>query len=237
MMEEIFGIQMLQSEQGFRLGTDSMLLAQFLSLPSRARVADLGAGCGTLGLLLCARAPDCCVTGVELDENACRLARENIALNTLGSRLQVLQGDVRQIRKLLPAGSFDCVISNPPYFPAGSGKVSQQQALARTELCLNLAELCEAAAWLLPSGGRFALVHRPERLCDIIWHMRRSGIEPQRIRFVRHNAASNVCLVLLEGRRGGKAGLQYEPDFIEFNADGTETEDYRAAYHRTGESL
>lgn len=216
----------------FRLGTDSVLLSQFMTLPKAARVADLGAGCGTLGLLLCARRTDCSVTGIELDEVAHRLAQENIAHNGL-ERMQALQADVREIRQIFPANSFDCVISNPPYFPVGSGKAANAY---RSELTLTLSQLCEAAAWLLPSGGRFALVHRPERLCDIIWEMRRCAIEPKRLQFVRHSAQSPVCLVLLEGRRGGKPGLTYLPDLIEFEPDGTETEAYRAAYHR-GESL
>lgn len=235
MVEELWnGIRMLQPERGFRLGTDSVLLAEFPTLPPKARVADLGAGCGTLGLLLCARSSDCHVTGVELREDACRLAQENLRLNALEARLCVQQGDVRRIAALFPAGSFDCVISNPPYFPVGSGKCSQSAAVERTELCLSLEELCAAAAWLLPSGRRFALVHRPERLCDIICALRANGMEPKRLRFVRHTAASPVCLVLIEARRGGRPGLSYEPDFIEFHPDGTETEVYRAAYHRKG---
>ncbi len=236
MCEELWnGIRMLQPERGFRLGTDSVLLAEFLTLPPGARVADLGAGCGTLGLLLCARDANCAVTGLELRQEACALAQENIALNRLQDRLRVLQGDVRE--PSLPAGSFDCVISNPPYFPVGSGKVSEEAAVARTELCLSLEQLCAAAAWLLPSGGRFALVHRPERLCDIFCTLRGHGLEPKRIRFVRHTAASPVCLVLIESRRGGRPGLSYEPDFIEFHPDGTETDAYRAAYHRKGTEL
>lgn len=223
---------MIQPDGGFRLGTDSVLLTQFLSLPKRAKVADLGAGCGTLGLLLCASDPDCTVTGVELDETAHRLAQENIARNGLQGRLTSLMGDVRAVRDLLPAGSFSCVISNPPYFPVGSGKTSDRNAAARSEKTLSLRELCDAAAYLLPSGGRFALVHRPERLCDLFCAMRASGVEPKRIRFVRHSAGSPVCLVLLEGRRGGRPGLTYLPDFCEFTPDGAETDDYRAAYHR-----
>ena len=126
------------------------------------------------------------------------------------------------------------MISNPPYFPVGSGRISPAGAVERCELCLTLEQLCAAAAWLLPDGGRFALVHRPERLCDLIFQMRSHRIEPKRIRFARHTAASPLCLVLLEGRRGGRPGLSYEPDFIEFLPDGTETDAYRAAYHRKG---
>lgn len=226
------GITMLQPERGVRLGTDSLLLAQFLTVPRGAKVADLGSGCGTLGLLLCASRPDCTVTGVELDETAHLSAQKNIAINGLQNRLSSILGDVRAIRSLLPAGSFSCVISNPPYFPVGSGRVSREHAAARSEKTLTLPALCAAAAYLLPSGGRFALVHRPERLCDAICALRENGMEPKRIRFVRHTASSPVCLVLIEARRGGKPGLTYLPDFCEFTSDGAETDDYRAACHR-----
>lgn len=231
-MEEVLHNGAVLRHDAFRLGTDSVLLSQFLTLSKHARVADLGSGCGTLGLLLCARDETCRVTGIELDEAAHRLAEENIARNALHERLTALRGDVRTVQTLLPAGSFDCVLSNPPYFPAGSGKLSRHAASARSELTLTLAELCRAAAWLLPSGGRFALVHRPERLCDIFCALRECRLEPKRLRFVRHTAASPVCLVLIEARRGGKPGLHYDPDFIEFHPDGTETDEYRAAYHR-----
>ncbi|MBQ6431246.1 MAG: methyltransferase [Oscillospiraceae bacterium] len=233
-MEETLwnGIRMAQPDGGFRLGTDSVLLAQFLTVPRGAKIADLGSGCGTLGLLLCASCADCAVTGVELDEAAHRLALENIEINGLQGRLSSVFGDVRAIRELLPVGGFSCVISNPPYFPVGSGKASKGSGAARSEETLTLRELCEAAAYLLPSGGRFALVHRPERLCDVFCAMREHGVEPKRVQFVRHTAVSPVCLVLIEGRRGGRPGLTYLPDFCEFTPDGAETEAYRAAYHR-----
>lgn len=224
------GIRM--TDGGFRLGTDSVLLAHFAQFPPCAKVADLGAGCGTLGLLLCASDPQVRVVGVELDETAHCAALENIHENGLEARLSSVLGDVREIKTLLPAGSFDGVIANPPYFPAGSGRKSSRSALARSEETLPLASLCHAAAWLLPCGGRFALVHRPERLCDIFCALRGNGIEPKRVQFVRHRANAPVCLVLVEGRRGGAAGLRFEADLIEFTDDGAESEAYRAAYHR-----
>lgn len=153
------GLRLRIPEGEVPLGADSLLLADFLTLPPRARVADLGAGCGTLGVLLCARDPSCTVAGIELRPEACRAAQENVRINGLEERLTVQEGDVRRIRTLLPAGDFSCVIANPPYFPVGSGKAGRNSAVARTEQCLTLAELCTAAAWLLPPGGRFALVH------------------------------------------------------------------------------
>lgn len=231
-METLFNGICIYEQAGFPLGTDSVLLAQFLSLPKEARIADLGSGCGTLGLLLCARDKSCRVTGIELNAASHAAALENIRKNDLADRLSSLSGDVRNIAELLPAGSFDCVISNPPYFPAGSGKLSEKNSFARSEKTLTLPQLCKSAAYLLPSGGRFALVHRPERLCDVFCAMREAGIEPKRIQPVRHKEHSPLCLVLIEGRRGGKPGLKFEPDFIEFTPDGKETDAYRAAYGR-----
>ncbi len=235
-METLWNGICIYNQAGFPLGTDSVLLAHFAALPPKARVADLGSGWGALGLLLCAGEQDCRVTGVELNEVAHAAALENIGLNSLQDRVSSVLGDVRNISLLFPAGSFDCVISNPPYFPVGSGSLSAKNALARSEETLPLSRLCAAAGYLLPSGGRFFLVHRPERLCDIFCAMREFGIEPKRLQFVRHKKDAPVCLVLVEGRRGGKCGLRYEPDLIEFTESGEETETYRAAYHR-GDSL
>lgn len=226
-------IRMLQPDQGFRLGTDSVLLADFATLPKGAQAVDLGTGSGAVGLLLCAKSSQCSVTGLEIQEEACALARKNVALNALEERFRVVCGDLRQIRTLLPAARYDVVTANPPYFPVGSGGICDQPslAIARTEVCCTLEDVCAAAGWLLRFGGSFALVHRPERLCDLIWQMRLNHIEPKRIRFVRHRAGAGVCMVLLEGRKGGKPGLRYEPDLIQFDETGRETAEYRAIYH------
>ena len=117
----------------------------------------------------------------------------------------------------------------------GSGKAGRNSAVARTEQCLTLAELCAAAAWLLPPGGRFALVHRAERLCDLMCALRAAGLEPKRLQPVRHNAESPVSLLLLEARRGGRPGLTLLPELLEYETDGTEREALRAARHAKGD--
>lgn len=231
-MEERLGRDVILhlQDESFPLSTDSMLLASFVRLRKGERVADLGSGCGTLGLILCSRWADCSAEGIELQEAPHLRALENIIRNGLSHRLSSRLGDVRQICSLYAPGSFTSVVSNPPYFPAGSGKLSRKQSLARSEESLCLTELCRAAAWLLPTGGRFFLVHRPERLCDVLCALREAGLEPKRLQWVRHRADAPCCLFLAEAVRGGKPGLCYEKDLIEFESDGSPTEAYRAAY-------
>lgn len=216
----------------FPLGTDSVLLADFVRLPPAASVADLGAGVGTLGLLLCARHPDCRVDGVELQSPAVMAAQDAIRENGMEGRVSVVQGDLRQIADFSPAGRYDAVVANPPYFPAGSGAAaaSESLALARTELDCTLADVCRAAAWLLHWGGRFFLVHRPERLCDLVTELRGNRLEPKRLRLVRHRSDAPPCLVLLESRLGGNSGLTIGPDLLLRDADGQESEEYRRIY-------
>ena len=119
-METLLNGFTLDIPQGcFPLSTDSMVLSWFTRLPKNARVLDLGSGCGTLGLLLCARDASCHVTGLELTQQAHLAAQENIQRNGLGHRMESICADLRQVPSLLPAGSFSTVVSNPPYFSGG----------------------------------------------------------------------------------------------------------------------
>ena len=209
MVEELWGgIRMQYSAGQFRLSTDSMVLADFCTLPLRGAICDLGCGCGSLALLLCGKYPQAQLTGMELQEEAAALA-------------------------LLPHSSFDAVVSNPPYYPAGSGSVSDSPALAaaRTELFCTLDDLCACAAWLLRSGGRFFVVHKPERLAELICALSRRRLEPKRLRLVRHQAGGPVSLVLLEARLDGRPGLQFDPDLCLYDASGAESADFRRIYH------
>ena len=234
MIEQLWGgLCMRWIEAQFRLSTDSMLLADFCRLAPQSAVCDLGCGCGSLSLLLCGKYPLLRVTGVELQPQAAALAEENAAQDGLDGRFSVIRGDLREHRTLLAHGSFDAVVSNPPYYPVGSGKCADSPALAaaRTELTCSLGELCTCAAWLLRSGGRFFLVHKPERLADLMVSLRENRLEPKRLRLVRHRAGGPVSLVLLEARLDGKPGLVFEPDLALFDENGAESEDHKRIYH------
>ncbi len=192
----------------FPLGTDSMQLADFVKLPKNATVLDLGSGCGTLGMLLCARDFRCCVSGIELDPAAHAAALANIHRNVLQDRLSSICGDLRRIPAEMAPGSFSCCISNPPYF--SGGPASKTTPIARRDDTCTTLELFQAAAWALRYGGDFYLVHRPEKLAELCACASQSGLEPKRLRLIRHEPDKPVSIILLQCRKGGKPGLIWE---------------------------
>ena len=218
----------------FKLSTDSILLADFINISQAKRGIDLGCGSGIISLLLLSRSEKLCMTGLEINPEAADSAKANMAENGLSERAEIITGDIRQHRELFRAGSFDLVAANPPYFPENSGRMppKSDRAAARGELQCTLRELCEAAAFLLKTGGSFSLVHRSERLSELLCTMSECGLEPKRLRLVQHRISSAPSLVLAEGRRGGKPGLKMEPTLLLADENGLETEEYRKIYHR-----
>lgn len=228
-METLFNGYTLDIPAGcFPLSTDSMVLADFVKLPRKASVLDLGSGCGTLGLLLCARDPGCTVTGVEIDTQAHQAAQENISRNALSTRMKSICADLRTIPESLPLNGFDCCISNPPYFCGGFS--SQSAPVARQETCCSLEQVFAAAAWSLKYGGDFFLIHKPERLAELCKYACAHALEPKRLKLVRHHPGGDVILVLLACRKGGKPGLRWE-ELCLFDEANQPTQDYRTLYH------
>ena len=228
-MEQLHGGYTLNLCEGaFPLSTDSMLLAHFVRLPRNANVLDLGAGCGTLGLLLCAKDSGCKVTGIELDSAAHETALQNISSNHLSSRMQSICADLSHISSFLPPNSFSCCVSNPPYFSAG--QVSKNTPLARHDHQCSIEDLFQAAAWSLKYGGDFFLVHKPQRLAELFHSACKVKLEPKQITLVRHQPDSPMSIVLVQCRKGAKPGLIWH-DLCLFDQDGNATPEYQKIYH------
>ncbi len=225
------GYTLLVPEGCLPLSTDSIVLAHFAKLPRNTRVLDLGSGCGTLGLLLCSREETCHVTGVELDKTAHAAALENIRRNNLHARMESICGDLRTLPEKIAPGSFSCCISNPPYF--SGGPASKAAPLARREDACTPEDLFRSAAWALKYGGDFFLVHKPERLAELIVTAARHGLEAKRVRLLRHQEGSSVSLIFLQFRKGGKPGLLWEEIALR-KPDGSPTHIYNEIYHIQG---
>ena len=222
------GLTLSLCDGAFPLSTDSMVLSHFVRLPKNARVLDLGSGCGTLGLLLCSKDNHCHVTGVELDEHAHLEALENIRRNQLEARMDSICADLRSVSERFSPGSFSCCVSNPPYFSGGS--VSKTLANARQEETCTPEDLFRCASQLLKFGGDFFLVHKPERLAELIATSAGYGLEAKRLCLVRHREGSPVNLILLQLRKGAKPGLIWE-EITLHHADGSLTPVYLEIYH------
>ena len=228
-MEQLHnGFSLELCEGAFPLSTDSIALSGCVRLPRQAKVLDLGSGCGTLGLLLCANDPKCSVTGIELDENAHKTALDNIASNALTSRLSSICGDLKDVPAFIAPGSFHCCVSNPPYFT--SGPQSKATPIARHEQLCTLDNLFQAAAWAIHFGGDFFLVHKPERLAELCVCAAKHKLEPKRLLLLRHRPTDSVSLVLLQCRKGAKPGLIIEEECLQ-TVDGNPSEYYRRLYH------
>ena len=221
------GITLELCAGAFPLSTDSVLLAHFVKLRKNARVLDLGSGCGTLGLMLCARDDSCTVTGLELTEAAHAAAKANIRRNGLYERLNSICADLRNLPPDF-TGRFHCCVSNPPYFSGGPASIATP--LARRDDCCNPEELCRTASQALQFGGDFYLVHKPEKLAQLIACGAAAGLEAKNLVLVRHKEGSPITLILLQLRKGGKPGLQIAERSL-FDSQGEPTAYYREVYH------
>ena len=221
----------------FRPGMDSVLLAYFANsarLSNKNRAVDLGCGSGIISILLAWDSPGLHIDGIEMQPKAAQLAIENSKLCGLSDQMRIIEADLRNHRGFMKAGYYDFAVSNPPYYPQGSGKSPSSKgiAAARGEESCTLSDICKAAGYLTRWGGSFFLVHKPERLADIFRALSDFCLEPKRLRFVQHNYSSPPSLVLVESRRGGNPALDVEEPVILTNEDGSESDEAKAIYRR-----
>ena len=202
-LEQLGPYQLEQRPGVFPLGSDTLALGRFATVRKGWRVCDLGTGSGVLLLLLAARESQLELFGLDQDPAAAALAQDNLRYNDLEG--QIWTGSWSQAP--FPPGSFDLVVSNPPYYAPGSGKDGGPARMEREELDA----LCRAAARLLRNGGRFALSFPTQRMVDLLEAMRRWDLEPKRLKLLSHTPTKPPYALLVEGVRQGKPGLQVLP--------------------------
>ena len=230
----IGGFRIKQDAKFLKFGTDAMLLSEFARIKKKDTVCDLGCGAGAISLLLAARHENIKIHGVEIVEEAARLAEENAVLNNITDRMKIHNIDLKNVKSEFPAGSFESVVSNPPFMKNGDGLRTDREELliARMEICCTIDDVCAAAAYLLKFGGSFSLVHRPSRLSDIFSALEKRNLAPKRMRLVQDTVSAEPSLVLIEARKGGGSGMSLLPTLILKNPDGTESEETKAIYQR-----
>jgi tRNA1Val (adenine37-N6)-methyltransferase len=203
-------VRLYQSRSGYRFSLDALLLAYFTRLKGAEKIVDLGTGNGVVPLILAHRYLWAHVTGVELQPRMVERARKNVRLNNLQDRIEIRQGDVRAIQRVMAAESFQAAVVNPPFRKSTSGRVSpdDEKRVARHETDGALDDFLGAAAFLLRAKGRLTVVYPAVRAIDLCTEMRRTGIEPKRLRMVHSFVDADANLVLVEGSKGGRSGVE-----------------------------
>ncbi len=234
-LDSISSIRLYQHKRGYRFSLDAVLLAGFIRLPLSSRmVADLGAGTGVIGLLVAKRYQRVRVKLVELQQGLYELCSRNILLNSLQNRVEAVQADILKIPEgcypSVQAGSFDGVITNPPFRKPGTGKTSpyDERALARHEITLNLEGLLEASAYLLKNRGRFFIIYHPFRLSELIELMRKNRLEPKRMRFVHPNLEREANMVMIEAVKDGGVEMKVEKPLFVYEKPREYTEEVKS---------
>lgn len=209
-------LNLYQYTNGYRFSIDTPLLASFARTRLRGTVADLGTGSGVLPILL-ARSPEInSLTGFEIQPELVALAKRNVALNNLQQRIRIEQADVQKIRSLQPPESFEAVITNPPFYPLGSGRINpdSQDAAARHELLATLQDFISAAAYLIKNGGKFCAIFPASRSADLLCTMRNNRIEPKVVRCVHSRSDEPAVMLLVEGIKNAGSQTTILPPLI-----------------------
>ncbi len=212
-----------QSREGYRFSIDAVLLAHFAAPGKQDRVLDLGAGCGVVSLILAYRHPALNLTCLEIQDSLLALLRTNIEQNGLVDRLHPVAGDLCHMQGLLPAGAFDFVVCNPPYYAVGRGQRNPngEQAVARHELKAELADVARAAAFALRTKGRLAVIYPAARGAVLIAALRQYRLEPKRLQAVHPYPGADASLLLVEAAKcGGEELAVLPPLYVYDGPDG-----------------
>lgn len=221
-------MKIYQNTDWFSFSLDSVLLPNFVTLRKNVKnIIDLGTGNAPIPLILTTRT-DAKITAVEIQKDVYELAKKTVELNKLDDRIELLNMDILDLKNVYESDSFDVVVSNPPYFKLNeSSNVNDDihKIIARHEKCLNLEQLAYMAKYLLKNNGVFAMVHRTDRLIEIINVLSKNNLQVKKIRFIypKENTESNI--VLVEATKNGNVGLKLLPPLYVHDEDGNYTEE------------
>lgn len=223
---------LIQKKESFRLGMDAVLLSGFAKARPGDCIVDLGTGTGIVAILLSAKTQAGRIIGLEIQPELADMARRSVEGNGLSHRISIEVMDIREAASHLPAGKHDVVVTNPPYTKWGGGLVNpdESKAISRHEILCTLEDVVKTAAFLLRYHGEFYMVHRPDRLCDIMVEMRKNQLEPKELRMICPRAGDPPSLLLIKGIRNGSSGMKLLAPLYIYDADGGYSSELKSIY-------
>ena len=235
---EFKGLKIIQNKEGFCFGIDSVLLSDFAkNIKKGSKVLDLGTGTGIIPILLCGKTELKKIVGVEIQEEVSNMTKRSIKLNNLENRFEVINENILNLNNIYKNQTFDVVVTNPPYKKNGTGIVNEDEKkiISRHEITAKLEDFIKIAKDLLKDKGEFYMVHRPERLVDILSILREYKIEPKELRFVCSNINKEPKLVLIKGVKNSKAFLKIDKNLYIYDEKENYTKEILKIYNKLKE--
>lgn len=217
-------LKIYQNTDMFQFSLDSVMLANFVTINQKINnILDIGTGNAVIPIIL-SKKTNAKITGVEIQKQSYELACKSLKINNLEKRIEVINDDIKNYYKNIETETFDVITCNPPFFKLeeqSNLNDSDYKKIARHEIALNLEDIIQISKKLLKNKGRLAMVHRPERLIEIITIMKNNNIEPKKICFLYPKQNKEANILLIEGIKNGKPGIKILPPIISHNEDGS----------------
>ena len=232
---EYENLKIIQNKEGFCFGIDSVLLSDYAkNIKKDAIVVDIGTGTGIIGLLLCKKAKLKKIYGVEIQEDVAKMAERSVQLNSLEDKFEIINIDINNISDKLDNNSIDVIVTNPPYKKKNTGLLNEEEKklISRHEIKCTLEDIVKTSYKLLKSKGEFYMVHRAERLVDILYTLRNNKLEAKNIRFVHSKAGEKPKLILIRCVKDAKEYLKIENPLFIYDNNGEYTDEILKIYNK-----
>jgi len=232
---QINNLKIIQNPKGFCFGIDSVLLSDFAKdIKNNAEVIDLGTGTGIISILLTAKTNAANILGVELQEQVADMAMRSVILNNLQNKIRIINEDIRKLDKKLNIGYYDAIVTNPPYMKINSGLQNEDNTklISRHEVECTLEDIARISYKLLKNNGEIYMVHRSERLVDIMEIFRKYKLEVKEMRLIFSNKDSQANLVLIKAIKNGKSFLRVNKPLYIYKESGQYTDEILEIYNK-----
>ena len=232
---QLNNLKIIQNKDGFCFGIDAVLLSDFAKdIRNNSTVLDLGTGTGIIGILLCAKTKLSKIYGIDVQKDVCDMAFRSVKLNNLENKFEIINTNIKELTNTFEEASFDAIVSNPPYKKDNSGlkNESETKLISRHEITASLEDFIHVSSKLLKSNGSIYMVHRPERLSDLFYLLKKYNLEPKKLRLVQSYQDSKPKLVLVKATKNAKSFLNIEEPLIIYNKDGSYTDEIFKIYSK-----
>ena len=232
---EYKGLKIIQNTDGFCFGIDAVLLSDYAKgIKRNSKVLDLGTGTGILSILLAGKTELNKIYGIEIQEEVAEMANRSVLLNDLQDRVEIVNKNIKELSEIFEKNSFDAIVTNPPYKKLNTGLENEKEKkfISRHEVTASLEDFIKISFDLLKDKGTLYMVHRPERLAEIIYNLKKYKLEPKSLRFVHSNVNDEPKLVLIKAVKNAKEFLKIDKPLFVYDEKGEYTKELLKIYNK-----